>query len=122
MHPELQSSRLLKKTHMLRYRSIASLQRTASTSPLVDFRAPRTWIFLSSLQEAFFSAELAVNTAAVNFVTAMAKLPAIAAKLACFDSAMFRLLPLRLLSVERAAYQDLGRGMNEKGSNEDARY
>jgi len=26
-----------------------------STPPLVDFRAPRTWIFLSSLQEAFFS-------------------------------------------------------------------
>jgi hypothetical protein len=31
------TSRLLKKTHMLRYRSIASLHRTVSTSPLVDF-------------------------------------------------------------------------------------
>ena len=30
-------SRLLKKTHMLRCRSIASLQRTVSTPPLVDF-------------------------------------------------------------------------------------
>jgi hypothetical protein len=40
---------------MLRCRSIASLQHTLSTPPLVDFRAPRTWIFLSSLQEAFFS-------------------------------------------------------------------
>jgi hypothetical protein len=49
------SSRLLKKTHMLRYRSIASLQRTVSTPPLVDSRAPCIWIFLSSLQEAFFS-------------------------------------------------------------------
>jgi hypothetical protein len=29
--------------------SIASLQRTVSTPPLVDFRAPRLWIFLSSL-------------------------------------------------------------------------
>jgi hypothetical protein len=45
--------RLLKKTHMLRCRSIASLQRTVSTPPLIDFRAPRIWIFLSSLQEAF---------------------------------------------------------------------
>jgi hypothetical protein len=33
----LDPSRLLKKTHMLRYRSIASLQRTVSTPPLVDF-------------------------------------------------------------------------------------
>jgi hypothetical protein len=31
------SSRLLKKTHMLRCRSIASLQRTVSTPLLVDF-------------------------------------------------------------------------------------
>ena len=31
------SSRLLKKTHMLRCRSIASLQRNVSTPPLVDF-------------------------------------------------------------------------------------
>jgi hypothetical protein len=31
------TSSLLKKTHMLRYRSIASLQRTVSTPPLVDF-------------------------------------------------------------------------------------
>jgi hypothetical protein len=31
------SSRLLKKTHMLRCRSIASLRRTVSTPPLVDF-------------------------------------------------------------------------------------
>src|SRR3989337_1239740 len=31
------ASRLLKKTHMLRCRSIASLQRTVSTPPLVDF-------------------------------------------------------------------------------------
>jgi hypothetical protein len=46
-------SRLLKKTHMLRCRLIASLQRTVSTPPLVDFRAPRIWIFLSSLQEVF---------------------------------------------------------------------
>jgi hypothetical protein len=30
-------SRLLKKTHMLRCRSIASLRRTVSTPPLVDF-------------------------------------------------------------------------------------
>ena len=43
------------KTHMLRCRSIVSLQRTVSTPPLVDFRAPRLWIFLISLQEAFFS-------------------------------------------------------------------
>jgi len=35
--PLLASSRLLKKTHMLRCRSIASLQRTVSTPPLVDF-------------------------------------------------------------------------------------
>jgi hypothetical protein len=45
---------------MLRYRSIASLQRTVSTPPLVDFRAPRIWIFLSSLQEAFFSTLLSI--------------------------------------------------------------
>jgi hypothetical protein len=32
-----QTSRLLKNTHMLRCRSIAALQRTVSTSPLVDF-------------------------------------------------------------------------------------
>jgi hypothetical protein len=44
----------MKKTHMLRCRSIVSLQRTVSTPPLIDFRAPRLWIFLSSLQEAFF--------------------------------------------------------------------
>jgi hypothetical protein len=31
------SSRLLKKTHMLRCRSIASLQRTVSTPRLLDF-------------------------------------------------------------------------------------
>jgi hypothetical protein len=30
-------SKLLKKTNMLRCRSIASLQRTVSTPPLVDF-------------------------------------------------------------------------------------
>src|SRR5688572_31100089 len=33
----LRANRLLKKTHMLRCRSIASLQRTVSTPPLVDF-------------------------------------------------------------------------------------
>jgi len=33
----LVSSSLLKKTHMLRCRSIVSLQRTGSTPPLVDF-------------------------------------------------------------------------------------
>jgi hypothetical protein len=38
---------------MLRCRAIASHRRTVSTPPLVDFRAPRLWIFLSSLQEAF---------------------------------------------------------------------
>jgi hypothetical protein len=48
-------SRLLKNTHMFRCRSIASLQRTASTPSLVIFRAPRTWIFLSSLQEPFLN-------------------------------------------------------------------
>ena len=58
------SSRLLKKTHLLRCRSIASLQRTVSTPPLVDFRAPRIWIFLSSLQEAFFSTLLEVHLTA----------------------------------------------------------
>jgi hypothetical protein len=42
-------------THMLRCRSIASLRRTVSTPRSSIFRAPRTWIFLSSLQEAFFS-------------------------------------------------------------------
>jgi hypothetical protein len=46
-------SRVLKKTHMLRCSLIASLQRTVSTPPRVDFRAPRIWIFLSSLQEVF---------------------------------------------------------------------
>src|SRR5687768_8114257 len=46
-------SRVLKKTHMLRCSLIASLQRTVSTPPRVDFRAPRIWIFLSSLQEFF---------------------------------------------------------------------
>jgi hypothetical protein len=49
------ASTLLNKTHMLRCCSIVSLQRTGSTPPLVDFRAPRLWIFLISLQEAFFS-------------------------------------------------------------------
>ena len=66
------SSRLLKKTHMLRCRSIASLEPcswyvfvfvrildhvftgTSTTIP------PRIWIFLSSLQEAFFSTVLGV--------------------------------------------------------------
>jgi hypothetical protein len=48
-------SRLLKNTQMFRCRSIASLQRTASTPSLVIFRAPRTWIFLSSLQEPFLN-------------------------------------------------------------------
>ena len=38
---------------MLRCASIPSLQRTVSTSPLVDFRAPRLWIFLSSLLQGF---------------------------------------------------------------------
>jgi hypothetical protein len=51
---------------MLRCRSIASLQRTVSTPPLVDFRAPRIWIFLSSLQEAFFSTFLAQTRALKN--------------------------------------------------------
>jgi hypothetical protein len=31
------------------------LDRAHRKSPLVDFRAPRIWIFLSSLQEASFS-------------------------------------------------------------------
>jgi hypothetical protein len=37
MLPVILPSRLLKKTHMLRCRSIASLQHTVSTLPLVDF-------------------------------------------------------------------------------------
>jgi hypothetical protein len=45
---------------MLRCRSIASLRRTVSTPPLVDFRAPHLWIFLSSLQEVFFSSLLGI--------------------------------------------------------------
>jgi hypothetical protein len=40
------TSRLLKNTHMLRCRSIASLQRSVSMSPLVDFsRAPPLDLF-----------------------------------------------------------------------------
>jgi len=42
---------------MLRCRSIASLQRTVSTSPLVDFSRASPLDFLSSLQEAFFSTD-----------------------------------------------------------------
>jgi len=47
-------SRLLKTTHMLRCRSIASLQRTVSMPPLVDFSRASLWNFLSSLKEDFF--------------------------------------------------------------------
>jgi hypothetical protein len=40
-------------------RSIVSRQRTADVRLRSSiFRAPRTWIFLSSLQEAFFSSLL----------------------------------------------------------------
>jgi hypothetical protein len=45
---------------MLRCRSIASLQRTVSTLHSSIFRAPRIWIFLSSLQETFFNTLLGV--------------------------------------------------------------
>jgi hypothetical protein len=56
-------SRLLKKTHMLSLRSIASLEfvfvlvRFSVTFHGHDHGpcAPRLWIFLSGLQEAFFS-------------------------------------------------------------------
>jgi hypothetical protein len=45
---------LLKKTHMLRCRSITSRQRTAAVRLRSStLRAPSFWIFLSSLQEAF---------------------------------------------------------------------
>ena len=49
-------SRLLKKTHMLRCRSIASLQRTVSTPPLVDFSRASHLDLFEQPARGFFSA------------------------------------------------------------------
>jgi type IV pilus assembly protein PilA len=43
------------------------LDRAHRKSPLVEFRAPRTWIFLSSLQEVFFSGLLDVSSKCLVF-------------------------------------------------------
>jgi hypothetical protein len=55
-------SQAAETTHMLRCRSIASLRRTVSTPPLVDFSRVSPLDLLSSLQEAFFSVLLVITS------------------------------------------------------------
>src|SRR5688572_31406045 len=51
----LRANRLLKKTHMLRCAQIASLQRTVSTPPLVDFSRASPLDLFEQPARGFFS-------------------------------------------------------------------
>src|SRR5918995_7283605 len=53
-------SRLMKKTHILRCRSIASLQRTVSTLPLVDFSRASHLDLFEQPARGFFSTLLVI--------------------------------------------------------------
>jgi hypothetical protein len=67
-----ETNRLLKKTHLLRCRSIASLQRTVSTPPLVDFsRASHLDLFEQPARAFFGSPARAVfeRTLHTGYVT-----------------------------------------------------